>query len=549
MDKALEKEALVKKALVMLGGGAHSFEACGEILEAFLQETGVCEPTLTQDRNAFKNLEGYDLVIDYTQGGELTDEQEKGLCSFVRDGGGFIGIHCASDSWVKNEAYMEMLGSHFVGHGPVAEFEVSISEMDHDTTRRVSGFKVVDEFYILERKTEEFEVLATATWQFEVHPMVYVRPYGKGRMFYTAMGHDERAFNNPGFQKLIYRAVRWVTGQKEGKPIRCGIVGYGGAFNMGKHHADTIRSIPGMEVTAVCDVDPDRLEVAKEQQPGITAYTGVKDMAKARSVDLGVIVTPHNTHAAVALDLIASGKHVVCEKPFSITVDESTAMIEAAKKKGVMLSTFHNRRWDGDFMTIRKMIQDGLLGEVFHIEAGGGGYGHPRHWWRTHKPISGGAIYDWGAHFVDWILSLMPGKMESVYGFFHKRVWFDVTNEDQCHAIIRFEGGRYADFQTSTIAAVGKPKWRILGTQGGLTYSGGDTMQVVTYINGVREERTIKVMESKWDAYYYNVADHLLTGEALAVTPESARRVIAVLSLAEKASETGQPQPVPYEPE
>jgi predicted dehydrogenase len=450
---------------------------------------------------------------------------------------------------VKNQAYMEMLGSHFVAHGPTMEFEVSISATDHDTTRRVSSFKVVDEFYILERKTQEFQVLATGTWEFKSHPMVYVRPYGKGRVFYTAMGHDQRAFENPAFQKLIYRAVRWVIGQKEGKPIRCGIVGYGGAFGMGKFHADTIRSIPGMAVTAVCDLDTARLQLAKEQQPGVATYTDVKDMAGDAEVDLGVIVTPHNTHAAVALELIAACKHVVCEKPFSLTIEESTAMIDAARAKAVMLSTFHNRRWDGDFVAIRKIIGDGLLGEVFHIEASIGGYAHPGLWWRTHKPISGGGIYDWGAHFVDWILNLMPGKIESVYGFFHKRVWFDVTNEDHCHAIIRFEGGRSADFQVSSIAAVGKPKWRILGTKGGLTYNDGDTIDVVTHVGGTREVRTVGVMKIKWDAYYLNVADHLLTGDALAVTPESARRVIAVLSLAEKASQTGQPQPVPYEDE
>ena len=539
----------MKKALVMLGGKYHPFESCGKILEEFLKRRGMCEPTLTTDREAFRHLDGYDLVIGYTQGGELTPEQEKGLCGFVENGGGFVGIHCASDSWVKNEAYMEMVGSHFAGHGPVTEFAVTISEPDHEVTRRVQDFRITDEFYILEKKTETFDVLATGTWHFETHPMAYVHTYGEGRVFYTALGHDERAFTNPSFQKLMYRAVRWVTKETERKAVRCGIVGYGGAFNMGKHHADTIRRIPGLEVTAVCDINPKRLELAREEQPGVETFDHVQKMIEADAIDLGVVVTPHNTHAELAIALAEGGKHVVCEKPFSITIEEATAMIEAARKKGVMLSTFHNRRWDGDFMTIRTIIQDGLIGEVFHIEACGAGYSPPRYWWRSHKPISGGAIYDWGAHFVDWILNLMPGKMESVYGFFHKRVWFDVTNEDQCHAIIRFEGGKYAEFQRSSIAAVGKPKWRILGTKGGILMETGDAIKVVTYTRGVREELSVPVMEGQWDAYYYNIADHLLAGEPLAVTPESARRVIAVLSLAERASETGQPQPVPYEDE
>jgi len=535
------------KALIMLGGGYHPFESCGKILKDFLGS--VCEPTITMDRNAFTNLDDYDLVIVYTQGGELTAEQEGGLCEFVRNGGGLVGIHCASDSWVENDAYMEMIGGHFVNHGPITEFEVTIAGEDHDVTRRVRNFTITDEFYILERKTPSFDSLATGVWQFETHPMVYVREYGKGRVFYTALGHDERAFNVPEFRKLIRRAVRWTTGQDERGAIRCGIVGYGGAFNMGKHHADTIRGIPGLAVTAVCDIDSERLKIAKEEQPGVKTFSDVNALARSDIIDLGVIVTPHNTHASVALTLIEGGKHVVCEKPFAITIQETTDMIEAARKQGVMLSTFHNRRWDGDFMTLRKIIQDGLIGDVFHIEAGSGGYGHPRHWWRSHKPISGGAIYDWGAHFVDWILNLMPARMESVYGFYHKRVWFDVTNEDQCQAIIRFEGGKYAEFQTSNIAAVGKPKWRILGTKGGILVTGNEGARVTTLTNGIREERTIPFMEGQWDAYYHNIADHLLTGEALVVTPESARRVIAVLELAEKASAAGAPQPVPYEDE
>ena len=537
----------MNKALVMLGGEHHPFDSCGKILSDFLTRTGVCEPKLTTDRDAFKHLKKYDVVIVYTQGGELTPEQEQGLCEFVKNGGGFIGIHCASDSFVKNDSYMELIGGHFIRHGPVTEFAVAISEPDHEVMRRAQDFRITDEFYILEKKTPKFDVLAMGTWHFETHPMVYIRDYGKGRVFYTALGHDERAFNNPGFQKFLYRGVRWTTKQREGKPVRCGIVGYGEAFNMGRHHADIIREVPGLEVRAVCDMDRKRLEIAKEEQPGVALYSEVKKMVEADVIDLGVVVTPHNTHASVALALIEGGKHVICEKPFSITVQEATDMIEAAKAKGVLLSTFHNRRWDSDFMTIRQIIHDGLIGEVFHIEAYSGSYGHPRYWWRSHKAISGGAIYDWGAHFVDWILNLMPGKMESVYGFFHKRVWHDVTNEDQCHAIIRFEGGRCAEFQTSQIAAVGKPKWRILGTKGGLIATGNNPIQVTTFVNRRQEELQVPLLERSWDAYYHNIADHLLAGEALAVTPESARRVIAVLELAEKASESGQPQPVPYE--
>ena len=280
--------------------------------------------------------------------------------------------------------------------------------------------------------------------------------------------------------------------------------------------------------------------------PVYAEIVGLKDENKI--IDLGVAVVPHHLHRKIVLSLIEAGKNVICEKPFAITIKECTAMIRAAKKKGVMLSVFHNRRWDGDFLAIKRIIDDGLIGEIFHIECYSGNYAHPKSWWRSEKSVSGGIIYDWGAHFVDWILNLMPGKMETVYGIFHKRLWYDVTNEDQGEAIIRFEGGRYAEFQTSTIAALGKPKWRILGTKGALTINQGENnVNVTTFVNGCQEELKVPFMQSCWENYYLNIADHLLTGEALSVTAASARRVIAVFELAERSAETGQPQSVPYE--
>jgi len=135
---------MYKRVLLIIGGKFHPFDSCAKILEDSLRSYGICEPVVTDNRDTFKNLAGYDAVIVYTQGGELSLEQEKGLCEFVRKGGGFIGIHCASDSWVKNNKYMEMLGSHFIAHGPVTEFLVRISPVEHDITRRFSDFPEFD---------------------------------------------------------------------------------------------------------------------------------------------------------------------------------------------------------------------------------------------------------------------------------------------------------------------------------------------------------------------------------------------------------------------
>ena len=106
-----------------------------------------------------------------------------------------------------------------------------------------------------------------------------------------------------------------------------------------------------------------------------------------------------------------------------------------------MLSVFHNRRYDGDFLAIKEVIDKGLIGDVFRIEVYGGRYGHPGTWWRSDKNISGGAFYDWGAHLVDWVLNLIPEKVDSIMGFTQKIQWWDVTNEDEVESIIKFKNG------------------------------------------------------------------------------------------------------------
>lgn len=98
------------------------------------------------------------------------------------------------------------------------------------------------------------------------------------------------------------------------------------------------------------------------------------------------------------------------------------------------------------------------VGDIFYVEMWGGGYRKPGRCWRSDERISGGTFYDWGAHYIDWLLNLVPSKVTGVTGFFHKLVWHDVTNEDHVEACIRFEGGAVTGVQMSTIARSGKPR-------------------------------------------------------------------------------------------
>ena len=330
-------------------------------------------------------------------------------------------------------------------------------------------------------------------------------------------------------------------------PVKAAIVGYGPAFNMGKHHADLMKATGRFQIVAVCDMDDKRLEAARQDLGDIRTYKDVRRLARDKEVQLAAVVVPHNVHAKVALPLLRAGKHVVVEKPFAITVKECDQMIAAARKARVTLSVFHNRRQDGDFRAILDAIGNGYIGEVFHLEAATGGYGKPRKWWRADKKVSGGAFYDWGAHFVDWVLHLVPGRMTTITGQFQKRVWKNVTNEDHCEAYIRFDSGAVAHVQLSSLCAAPKPRWYILGTKGAIVDTGGGQFTVHTRTGEHTASFPVKYYDSAWASYYGMLADHLIDNKPNPVTPESARRVIAVIEFAERASKTGKEQKVPYE--
>jgi len=327
--------------------------------------------------------------------------------------------------------------------------------------------------------------------------------------------------------------------------ISCAVVGYGPAFNMGKAHASWMQKTKGLDLTAICDIDESRTRAAEEDFPGVQTFNDLDDMLE-EEFDLVAIVTPHNVHCPLALKCLEGGRNVVVEKPMCVTVEEATSMINAARKSKVMLSVFHNRRWDGDFMALKEVVDKGLIGKVYQIEAFAGGYGHPGKWWRSDKRISGGAMYDWGAHFLDWILNLVPDKMVGIAGFSHKLVWKDVTNEDDVRAIIKFKSGAVADFQQSSIAMAGKPRWRVLGTKGAIV-DGDKSFNVTTFVRGIRAQMRIGYKESNWDGFYSNISSHLNRGKELEVKPEEARRVIAVMETAEKSWKSGQIEEVPYE--
>lgn len=304
---------------------------------------------------------------------------------------------------------------------------------------------------------------------------------------------------------------------------------------MGRSHGQEAEAA-GMTVVAVCDVDASREAVAKEDFPAALFTTDMDAVLAMPEVDLVVLILPHFLHACVSVKASQAGKHVISEKPMCRSVAEADAMVEAGRASGKMVSVYHNRRWDGDFNDIRDLLLAGEIGEPFKIESFMGGLHAPGDWWRSDKEKSGGALFDWGAHIVDWFLHLISGEVVGVDGAFHKRRWHNVTNEDHTEATLRFAGGETATVEISSLAAAGKDRWRILGTHGAITMPGWDRIHVVFDHRGKSARYDFKPRESQGHLYYDDVYRHLTTGAPLEVTGESARRIIAMIEAAETSS-------------
>ena len=198
--------------VMFLGDGGHHrpAERLRDIAPAMLNR-GI-ELYYTEDLNDLnlEKLRGYDALMLYANyGGALPKEQEETLLAYVAGGGGFVAVHAASANFPNSKAYVELVGGQFHSHG-TGVFRTRIAEPDHEIMKGFEGFESWDETYVhsnhnpLNRTVLEYR---------DDEPYTWIRTHGRGRIFYTAWGHDQRTWTNPGFHELLERGIRWAAGQ------------------------------------------------------------------------------------------------------------------------------------------------------------------------------------------------------------------------------------------------------------------------------------------------------------------------------------------------
>ena len=203
------------KSLVFVGTERiyHDHEGNGQFLTELLNRTDNVDADFSQDYDILSNgLNSYQSILFYTDVGELTSEQESGLLQYIESGGGFFGLHTAAASFRESDGYHGMLNGFFNGHSPYMDFTVNVTESDHPITVGITDFDVKDELYYLKHNPNNSDHLMSAydETKDETHVMAFYHVYGKGRVFYFALGHDMEVLENPTFQEVIHRGVLWT---------------------------------------------------------------------------------------------------------------------------------------------------------------------------------------------------------------------------------------------------------------------------------------------------------------------------------------------------
>ena len=345
-----------------------------------------------------------------------------------------------------------------------------------------------------------------------------------------------------------------MKGIKSAKDIRAGIVGFG----MGQHHAKELAKV-GITVAAVCDKYPARLESAKQLLPDVATYRSLAAMLKQANINLCIVATPHKSHCALACQCLNAGKNVVVEKPMAITGAECDRMIAAAKKNRVMLTVYHSRRWDGFAKQMVQVVKkEKAIGEIIRIEAHCDGYyGGPGSEkidirapgrWRASKSISGGIMYDMGAHLAEYVFQLIDSPVAEVMGMGHVGFWNATSpwgkdsNEDDMNAVVRFKSGQWLLMNFSTIDSCAKNEERgwieITGTEGTYIMQPG-SWRLIKHAGGKKTVTFGRDLPDSWTDFYHNLVAHLVEGKPLAIPAELGRRVVKVLDLAGQSLKQG----------
>ncbi|HEX5236710.1 MAG TPA: Gfo/Idh/MocA family oxidoreductase [Silvibacterium sp.] len=338
------------------------------------------------------------------------------------------------------------------------------------------------------------------------------------------------------------------------KDIRVGVVGFGLAGQI--FHSAVIAETPGLELACIVQRSGEKSAIA---HPGVKICRSIEEMLSDHSIGLVVVATPNYTHFEIGLECLRAGRNVLIDKPFALTSHDAAELIDEARKRGVLVTAYQNRRWDGDFVTLKQVLNSGELGHVVSYESHFDRFrAAPRlDVWRESGGPGGGILFDLGPHLIDQATALF-GNPESIWA----DVRIDRENgvvDDAFDVLLKF--GKVTALLRSTLtAAAPGPRFVVHGTKGSFVKWGLDPQEDALKAGakfsdpGFGEEpesqwgqlhipgapvRKIKTAPGDYRAIYANVRDSLLGSAKLEVTPEQVWRTTRLIELARESSGQG----------
>ena len=255
------------------------------------------------------------------------------------------------------------------------------------------------------------------------------------------------------------------------KDYSLGIIGFGGMANW---HRELLnegtwfdgklsgKKIDNLKAAGSFDIDEAKQKLAAER--GLKVYNTLDELLADPKIDIILVTTPNDFHKPLVIKALEAGKNVVCEKPVALGSAEFQTMIDAAGKSGKVFAVHQNRRWDDDYLVVKKIYNEKILGETFRIESRvHGSRGIPGDW-RGDPKQGGGMVLDWGVHILDQALQMIPSKVKKVYA-----TLTNITNElvdDGFFVDLTYENGIIFHLEVGTSNFINLPRWYVLGRDG-----------------------------------------------------------------------------------
>jgi predicted dehydrogenase len=332
--------------------------------------------------------------------------------------------------------------------------------------------------------------------------------------------------------------------------ISVGILGFGYATRT--FHAPLVSSTPGLSLDAIVQRNGDEASLA---YPAARVFRSVEEMLRDSQVELVVIATSNPSHFPLATQCLEAGKHVVVDKPFAVTLEEAEQLIRLATQRSRVLSVFHNRRWDGDFLTLQQLLREGRVGRATRFDSNFDRFRPTVDTaaWRQRNEPGSGVLFDLGPHLLDQAVTAFGQPASLRASVRCERAGAQV--DDAFDLVLEYDSGLYVTLGASMLACTSRPRFSLYGSEGAWLKHGLDPQEadlkrgqrppstfwgqepdtahgmLTRCVDGntVREE--VVTLPGNYLAYYENVRDAVGGTAELAVTGQQALRVMHLLEL------------------